>query len=197
MAYLDEMNVKANEQDTVGTDYDLRDKDLNAATAKTSVASTDGVVLKGTDGSYHTIDRSSFTEAVRSVIGGILNNMASKGTAVKGVSVIDNSNDFGLTTPSDLASVLGAGVVKQKNFISLNGYLGNAELDIIYYESDSTSQSAIQDWPADVTRSAETTVLTFGNSSYKTQIFINSAQVVYWRFYGYSTGWSAWSKIIG
>lgn len=107
MAYLDEMNVKANEQDTVGTDYDLRDKDLNAATAKTSVASTDGVVLKGTDGSYHTIDRSSFTEAVRSVIGGILNNMASKGTAVKGVSVIDNSNDFGLTTPSDLASVLG------------------------------------------------------------------------------------------
>lgn len=105
--YLDQMNVKANEQDTVGTDYDLRDKDLNAADAKTSVASTDYIVLKGTDGSYHTIDKSSFTEAVRGVLGGILNNMTSKGTAVKGVGVIDNSNDFGLTTPSDLASVLG------------------------------------------------------------------------------------------
>lgn len=92
---------------------------------------------------------------------------------------------------------LGVGVVKQKNFIPLNGYLGNAELDIIYYESDSTSQNAIQDWPADVTRSAETTVMTFGHSSYKTQIFINSTQVAFWRFYGYSAGWSAWSKIIG
>lgn len=113
MAYLDQMNVKANESDTVGTDYDLRDKDLNAAAATTSVGSTQNIVLKGTDGSYHTIDKSSFTEAVRGVLGGILNNMTSKGTAVKGVGVIDNSNDFGLTTPSDLASVLGVGNLRK------------------------------------------------------------------------------------
>lgn len=118
MAYLDQMNVKANEQDTVGTDYDLRDKDLNAAAATTSVGSNDGIVLKGTDGSYHTIDKSSFTEAVRGVLGGILNNMTSKGTAVKGVSVIDNSNDFGLTTPSDLASVLGGLFMLHESSIS-------------------------------------------------------------------------------
>lgn len=126
MGYLDQMNVKANEQDTVGTDYDLRDKDLNAAADTTSVASTQSIVLKGTDGSYHKIDKQSFTEAVRGVLGGILNNMTSKGTAVKGVGVIDNSNDFGLTTPSDLATVLG-------DVVDLDFTVpGNGSVDNIY-----------------------------------------------------------------
>ena len=34
MAELDQMNVKANEQDTQGTDYDIRDRKLTTATSQ-------------------------------------------------------------------------------------------------------------------------------------------------------------------
>lgn len=187
--YLDQMNVKANEQDTVGTDYDLRDKDLNAADAKTSVASTDNVVLKGTDGSYHTIDKSSFTEAVRGVLGGILNNMTSKGTAVKGVGVIDNSNDFGITTPSDLATVLG--VFKLVSILTSSDDVLTLTTSGFY---ECMSYNPPQNLPSDVVKSGVLFVFILENSRRFLVYISPDAGECYKRIYWDST-WGNWIKL--
>lgn len=62
--YLDQMNVKANESDTQGTDYDLRDRLLNTATSQSGVNSDDVVVTKNSNGAYHEVTKENFTRAM-------------------------------------------------------------------------------------------------------------------------------------
>lgn len=82
--------------------------DANKVMGASSVTSmtTDSIILKGTDGSYHKIDKSSFTEAVRNTLATLLVNN-DKGTTISQVAAI-NQGDFGSITVENLALVLGA-----------------------------------------------------------------------------------------
>ena len=66
---------------------------------------TEYVMLKDTNGVYHKILKSSFTEAIRDVLAGLLVTN-DKGTTINQIAVIASS-DFGSITPANLASVLG------------------------------------------------------------------------------------------
>ena len=66
---------------------------------------TEYVMLKDTNGVYHKILKSSFTEAIRDVLAGLLVNN-DKGTTINQIAAIA-SGDFGSVTPANLASVLG------------------------------------------------------------------------------------------
>lgn len=75
------------------------------ASAQTTLT-TEYVMLKDTSGIYHKILKSSFTEAIRDVLAGLLVNN-DKGTTINQIAAIA-SGDFGSITPANLASVLGA-----------------------------------------------------------------------------------------
>lgn len=75
------------------------------ASAQTTLT-TEYVMLKDTNGVYHKILKSSFTEAIRDVLAGLLVNN-DKGTTINQIAAIA-SGDFGSITPANLASVLGA-----------------------------------------------------------------------------------------
>lgn len=66
---------------------------------------TEYVMLKDTNGVYHKILKSSFTEAIRDVLAGLLVNN-DKGTTINQIAAIA-SGDFGSITPANLASALG------------------------------------------------------------------------------------------
>lgn len=113
MPILDQMNVKANESDTQGTDYDIRDRKLTTATSQSGVNTSDVVLLKDTSGNYHEITKDSFMGAVRSALGSLIKNY-DKGTNVNGIAVTGSTgtvNDLGFSSPSDLATVLGGALV--------------------------------------------------------------------------------------
>lgn len=74
------------------------------ASAQTTLT-TEYVMLKDTNGVYHKILKSSFTEAIRDVLAGLLVNN-DKGTTINQIAAIA-SGDFGSITPANLASVLG------------------------------------------------------------------------------------------
>lgn len=74
------------------------------ASAQTTLT-TEYVMLKDTSGVYHKILKSSFTEAIRDVLAGLLVNN-DKGTTINQIAAIA-SGDFGSITPANLASVLG------------------------------------------------------------------------------------------
>ena len=74
------------------------------ASAQTTLT-TEYVMLKDTNGIYHKILKSSFTEAIRDVLAGLLVNN-DKGTTINQIAAIA-SGDFGSITPANLASVLG------------------------------------------------------------------------------------------
>lgn len=78
------------------------------ASAQTTLT-TEYVMLKDTNGVYHKILKSSFTEAIRDVLAGLLVNN-DKGTTINQIAAIA-SGDFGSITPANLASVLGAAKV--------------------------------------------------------------------------------------
>ena len=67
---------------------------------------TESVLLKDVNGNYHKILKSSFTEAIRNTLAGLLVNN-DKGTTISRIAAIA-SGDFGSITPTNLASVLGA-----------------------------------------------------------------------------------------
>lgn len=67
---------------------------------------TEYIMLKDINGVYHKILKSSFTEAIRDVLAGLLVNN-DKGTTISQIAAIA-SGDFGSVTPANLASVLGA-----------------------------------------------------------------------------------------
>ena len=94
-------------QDKNGVSKEIQDKDLAQQTAATAIASTDYVMLQDTSGGYHKIAKASFTEAVRSALGSVINSTA-KGTDISKMPVLDSNNDLGMGTLANIASVLGA-----------------------------------------------------------------------------------------
>ena len=76
-------------------------KDAGAQTTLT----TESILLKDINGNYHKILKSSFTEAIRNTLAGLLVNN-DKGTTISQIAAIA-SGDFGSITPTNLASVLG------------------------------------------------------------------------------------------
>lgn len=88
------------------------------ASAQTTLT-TEYVMLKDTSGVYHKILKSSFTEAIRDVLAGLLVNN-DKGTTINQIAAIA-SGDFGSITPANLASVLGVGAFKSTDFKMLYG----------------------------------------------------------------------------
>lgn len=99
-------NYADNILDKDGNPIYLEDKHLNDQTSQTTVATTDAVMLKDTNGAYHSIAKASFNEAVRAAMGSILTNF-DKGTSITRIPGIDSSNDLGSVTAGNLASVLG------------------------------------------------------------------------------------------
>lgn len=90
------------------------------ASAQTTLT-TEYVMLKDTSGIYHKILKSSFTEAIRDVLAGLLVNN-DKGTTINQIAAIA-SGDFGSITPANLASVLGgleyAGEINSSNIANV------------------------------------------------------------------------------
>ena len=91
--------------DIQGTEVCLSDKKLAETSSETGVQTTDYVLLQDTDGAYHKILKSNFTEAIRNTLAGLLVNN-DKGTSVNQIPAIA-SGDLGSVTPANLASVLG------------------------------------------------------------------------------------------
>lgn len=92
-------------QDKNGVSKEIQDKDLSRQTAATAIASTDYVMLQDTSGGYHKIAKASFTEAVRSALGSVINSTA-KGTDIAKVPVLDSNNDLGMGTLANIAKKL-------------------------------------------------------------------------------------------
>ncbi len=100
-------NFADNIIDQNGQQVYLEDKHLNDQTSQTTVATTDAIMLKDTNGEYHSIDKASFNEAVRASLGSILTNF-DKGSSITRIPGIDSNNDLGSVTAANLALVLGA-----------------------------------------------------------------------------------------
>lgn len=94
-------------EDKNGVVKDIVDKGLDEKTSQNSIASSDYVLLEDINGAYHKIAKASFTEAVRSALGAVINSVA-KGNDIAKVPVLDSNNDLGMGTLANLASVLGA-----------------------------------------------------------------------------------------
>lgn len=98
-------------QDKNGVSKEIQDKDLANRTSQSTIASSDYVLLEDTDGAYHKIAKASFTEAVRGALGSVINSVA-KGTDIAKIPVLDSSNDLGMGTLANVASVLGVATKK-------------------------------------------------------------------------------------
>lgn len=90
-------------------------QNMQGAGAQTTLT-TESVLLKDVNGNYHKILKSSFTEAIRDTLAGLLVNN-DKGTTINQIAAIANG-DFGSITPANLASVLGVSIVFQKTNFS-------------------------------------------------------------------------------
>ena len=102
------------------------------ATGASDITSTfKYLLLNGTTGAFETALKSYVEESVRAALGSLLNNL-DKGTGVKAVAGIDNNNDLGSVTLSNLASVLG---VKRFNYATWDGS-AEISLGISTYYSD-------------------------------------------------------------
>ena len=96
---------------------------MKGAGAQTTLTD-ESVLLKDTNGQYHKILKSSFTEAIRDTLAGLLVNN-DKGTTINQIAAIA-SGDFGSITPANLASVLGVGIPEVNNNIqSLKDYFAS------------------------------------------------------------------------
>lgn len=89
-----------------GVNVYLEDKKLSEKTSKSSVASTDFVLLEDTDGAYHKIAKASFVEAIRAALGSAINSVQ-KGTDIAKMPVLDSNNDLGMGTIVNVGKALG------------------------------------------------------------------------------------------
>lgn len=177
-----------------GTPVYLEDKRLSESASQSTLASTDAIMLKGTDGTYHEIARDSLVEAVRSVMGGILKNL-DKGTTIGALAALGSGDDLGSITPANLASVLGVlngasdipsecdndlNLIKKTSLYGTNGgakhrpnsdWLGGFVVTIIGY-IHSNAERGIQFW--------------YDVSSTPNNLYV--------RYYTYNTG-GTWYKI--
>ena len=85
----------------------IRDKRLADATSADTVASGDSIVIKTVSGDYVEVDRDSFADEIRKVMGDLIKNN-DKGTSVSGITVTDSNNDLGSVTPANLATALNS-----------------------------------------------------------------------------------------
>lgn len=136
---------------------------------------TEYVMLKDTNGVYHKILKSSFTEAIRDVLAGLLVNN-DKGTTISQIAAIA-SGDFGSVTPANLASVLGVYIAKR------------------YSQSYDSEKSTITlTWTPDHPNNAFYTIIVSLNRSNA----VDCHQVFMFNGYGESTdGRTSGTKILG
>lgn len=163
------------------------------ASAQTTLT-TEYVMLKDTSGIYHKILKSSFTEAIRDVLAGLLVNN-DKGTTINQIAAIA-SGDFGSVTPANLASVLGEGYLPfckvDTTTITVNTDWDDVTFGI--YRTAATTGSAHTP-PSTATRGY---LLCFNRDIYGAQVYIENGNTAYWYFrsiWKTTDGWSAWQKI--
>ena len=91
-----------------GGDIFVEDARLSESTSTTTVT-TEGLLLKGTDGAYYEIDKASLSEVIRAELGAILaDNSKNNGTSVGKVPTLNSTgNALGASSVADLATVLG------------------------------------------------------------------------------------------
>ena len=96
-----------------GSNVYVEDKKLGELKDKTAVTTIDAtnqfIPLQDVDGNIQKISKSSFTDAVRNVLGDLLINN-DKGVSISGIPALSGSGsslDFGSVSPANLASVLG------------------------------------------------------------------------------------------
>ena len=92
-------------------------QNMQGAGAQTTLT-TESVLLKDVNGNYHKILKSSFTEAIRDTLAGLLVNN-DKGTTINQIAAIANG-DFGSITPANLASVLGVATYGKTKSLGTN-----------------------------------------------------------------------------
>lgn len=142
------------------------------ASAQTTLT-TEYVMLKDTNGVYHKILKSSFTEAIRDVLAGLLVNN-DKGTTISQIAAIA-SDDFGSITPANLASVLGGNPTSVTD-------MNNAPNGPILSSSD-TLNTPINKTLVGVQLS---------KGQYVGQMMLRVTGDLYFRGYSSAQGWSSW-----
>lgn len=154
------------------------------ASAQTTLT-TEYVMLKDTNGVYHKILKSSFTEAIRDTLAGLLVNN-DKGTTINQIAAIA-SGDFGSITPSNLASVLGvSGYSNAANFVNpdtlftpgIYAYLGEDPIGLGENSGGIVEIYRFNNW---VVQRAN-----LYDANHKNEIYQRT----------YNSTWSAWRRII-
>lgn len=166
------------------------------ASAQTTLT-TEYVMLKDTSGIYHKILKSSFTEAIRDVLAGLLVNN-DKGTTISQIAAIA-SGDFGSVTPANLASVLGVFMFGNTGRLLSNGQdLNGINYPGLYASSQSITTSSLLNKPADVISGfVMVCSYPYGKMDYGTQIIIHAGTLFLRYNYGTSANpnWGGWKQL--
>jgi hypothetical protein len=89
-------------------DYDIRDKKLADASTSSTVASGDSITIKTTNGSYVEVDRNSFVDAIRDVLGSSIKENTGGTSDVSTIPAITSDGALKSISANDIASVLGS-----------------------------------------------------------------------------------------
>jgi hypothetical protein len=114
-------------------------QNMQGAGAQTTLT-TESVLLKDVNGNYHKILKSSFTEAIRDTLAGLLVNN-DKGTTINQIAAIA-SGDFGSITPANLASVLGVSKGSLTVEASGTGTIAKPQGGILYVKNYNANAEA-------------------------------------------------------
>ena len=159
-------------------------QNMQGAGAQTTLT-TESVLLKDVNGNYHKILKSSFTEAIRDTLAGLLVNN-DKGTTINQIAAIA-SGDFGSITPANLASVLGGTTHHELN--------GDSTIDLNDFTTDGIYKSgyAFNNYvnaPSDAIYGIMTVSM---SDAYISQTIFDGYGKVFNRIY---TGtWSSWQRL--
>lgn len=155
---------------------------------------TEYIMLKDTNGVYHKILKSSFTEAIRDVLAGLLVNN-DKGTTISQIAAIA-SGDFGSITPANLASVLG---VNYKT-IQTNDNLDDEKFKVcgnVYICISSNIGNSVTNTPNDGRIGAfRLEIVPCAGTTFPMQRLYRAAKIsteVYVRYYEGS--WGSWQRL--
>lgn len=128
-----------------GGDIFVEDARLSESTSTTTVT-TEGLLLKGTDGAYYEIDKASLSEVIRAELGNILaDNSKNNGTSVGKVPTLNSTgNALGASSVADLTTVLGVGFTELawKRTIESNELDGLREVGIFYLNSYTVGETS-------------------------------------------------------
>ena len=94
------------------TDYDIRDKKLadhtSASTDTSKVSSASSIMLEASDGSFVSVKRDSFVNAIRDVLGSSIVANTGGTSDVNTIPALTSSGGLKSVSTADIASVLGA-----------------------------------------------------------------------------------------